>query len=87
MSLRVGFFPQNNSLWVLRHRGILERAIPDVEWVNLRELPAGPKVDPTKSLPSQHGDHLFERFPRHADVLPRWKTAPLCQHQLLRLRC
>ena len=42
MSLRVGFFPQNNSLWVLRHRGILERAIPDVEWVNLRELPAGP---------------------------------------------
>jgi sulfonate transport system substrate-binding protein len=60
MSLRVGFFPQNNSLWVLRHRGILERAIPDVEWVNLRELPAGPKVDPTKGLPSQHGDHLFD---------------------------
>ena len=60
MSLRVGFFPQNNSLWVLRHRGILERAIPDVEWVNLRELPAGAKVDPTKSLPSQHSDHLFD---------------------------
>ena len=52
MSLRVGFFPQNNSLWVLRHRGILERTIPDVEWVNLRELPPGAKVDPTKGLPS-----------------------------------
>ena len=31
-----------------------------MEWVNLRELPAGPKVDPTKGLPSQHGDHLFD---------------------------
>ena len=60
MSLKVGYFPQNNSLWVLRHRGILERAIPDVEWVNLRDLPAGEKVDPLKGLPSQHGDHLFD---------------------------
>lgn len=60
MSLKVGFFPQNNSLWVLRHQGILERAIPDVEWVNLRELPAGAPVDPLKGLPSQHGDHLFD---------------------------
>jgi sulfonate transport system substrate-binding protein len=58
--LKVGYFPQNNSLWVLRHRGILERTIPDVEWVNLRELPAGEKVDPLKGLPSQHGDHLFD---------------------------
>lgn len=60
MSLKVGYFPQNNSLWVLRHRGILERAIPDVEWVNLRDLPAGEKVDPLRGLPSQHGDHLFD---------------------------
>ena len=60
MSLKVGFFPQNNSLWVLRHRGILERAIPDVEWVNLRSLPAGAPVDPLKGLPAQHGDHLFD---------------------------
>jgi sulfonate transport system substrate-binding protein len=60
MSLKVGYFPQNNSLWVLRHRGILERAIPDVEWVNLRDLPAGEKADPLKGLPSQHGDHLFD---------------------------
>ena len=39
MSLRVGFFPQNNSLWVLRHRGILERSVGDVEWVNLPKIP------------------------------------------------
>jgi sulfonate transport system substrate-binding protein len=60
MSLRVGYFPQNNSLWVLRHRGILERTIPDVEWVNLRDLPSGERVDPTSGLPSAHGDHLFD---------------------------
>lgn len=60
MSVRVGYFPHNNSLWVLRHRGILERAIPDVEWVDLRSLPAGDKPDPTKGLPSVHGDHLFD---------------------------
>ena len=60
MSLRVGFFPQNNSLWVLRHRGILERSVGDVEWVNLRELPGGGRVDPKRALPSQHGDHLFD---------------------------
>jgi sulfonate transport system substrate-binding protein len=59
MSLRVGYFPQNNSLWVLRHRGILERAVPDVEWVNLRSLPSE-RVDPTSGLPSAHGDHLFD---------------------------
>ncbi|MEU6411818.1 ABC transporter substrate-binding protein [Microbispora sp. NPDC046933] len=60
MTLRVGYFPQNNSLWVLRHRGILERAIPDVEWVNLRDLPSGDRVAPTEGLPSQHSDHLFD---------------------------
>lgn len=60
MSLKVGFFPQNNSLWVLRHRGILERALPDVEWVNLRDLPNGGPVDPTSGLPSHHGDRLFD---------------------------
>ncbi|MFD0886979.1 aliphatic sulfonate ABC transporter substrate-binding protein [Streptosporangium algeriense] len=60
MSVRVGYFPHNNSLWVLRHRGILERAIPDVEWVDLRDLPAGDRTDPTKGLPSVHGDHLFD---------------------------
>jgi sulfonate transport system substrate-binding protein len=60
MSLRVGYFPQNNSLWVLRHRGILERAIPDVEWVDLRSLPAGERPAPTDGLPSGHGDHLFD---------------------------
>ncbi|WP_214414101.1 ABC transporter substrate-binding protein [Sphaerisporangium fuscum] len=60
MSVRVGFFPSNNSLWVLRHRGILERSIPDVEWVDLRDLPAGDRPAPTEGLPSVHGDHLFD---------------------------
>ncbi|MEV7010493.1 aliphatic sulfonate ABC transporter substrate-binding protein [Streptosporangium sp. NPDC051022] len=60
MSIRVGYFPHNNSLWVLRHRGILERAIPDVEWVDLRSLPAGDAPAPTDGLPSVHGDHLFD---------------------------
>lgn len=59
MSLKIGYFPQNNSLWVLRHQGILERAIPDVQWVHLRDLPAGAPVDPTRALPSHHGDNLF----------------------------
>ncbi|GII60224.1 ABC transporter substrate-binding protein [Sphaerisporangium krabiense] len=60
MSVRVGYFPHNNSLWVLRHRGILERSLPDVEWVDLRSLPSGERPDPTRSLPSLHGDHLFD---------------------------
>ena len=51
MSLRVGFFPQNNSLWVLRHRGILERSVGDVEWVNLRELPGGGRGTPSGRCP------------------------------------
>ncbi|WP_242907212.1 ABC transporter substrate-binding protein [Actinomadura terrae] len=57
---RVGYFPHNNSLWVLRHRGILERSLPDVEWVDLRSLPAGDRPAPTEGLPSVHGDHLFD---------------------------
>ncbi|GAA3940460.1 sulfonate ABC transporter substrate-binding protein [Actinomadura viridis] len=60
MSLRVGYFPSNNSLWVLRHRGILERTLPDVEWVDLRSLPKGERPAPTEGLPSAHGDHLFD---------------------------
>jgi sulfonate transport system substrate-binding protein len=59
MTLRVGYFPQNNSLWVLRHRGILERTIPTVEWVDLRRL-SRDRVDPRAGLPSAHGDHLFD---------------------------
>jgi sulfonate transport system substrate-binding protein len=60
MSVRVGYFPQNNSLFVLRHLGILEKQLPDVEWVDLRSLDHGPRVDPTKALPSAHSDHLFD---------------------------
>ncbi|WP_395107907.1 ABC transporter substrate-binding protein [Actinomadura sp. SCN-SB] len=60
MSIRVGYFPSNNSLWVLRHRGILERSLPDVEWVDLRSLPAGERPAPTEGLPTLHGDHLFD---------------------------
>lgn len=59
MSLRVGYFPHNNSLFVLRHRGILETRLPDVEWVDLRELPATDRVDPKTGLPSLHSDWLF----------------------------
>ncbi|MEV6361200.1 ABC transporter substrate-binding protein [Nocardia asteroides] len=59
MSLRVGYFPHNNSLFVLRHRGILERAIPDVEWVDLRALPQAERVDPKTALPGEHSDWLF----------------------------
>ncbi|MEV0587855.1 ABC transporter substrate-binding protein [Nonomuraea sp. NPDC050310] len=60
MSVKVGFFPHNNSLWVLRHRGILERSLPSVEWVDLRELPPGERPSPREGLPSVHGDHLFD---------------------------
>ncbi|MBS2535781.1 ABC transporter substrate-binding protein [Catenulispora sp. NF23] len=60
MSVRVGYFPQNNSLFVLRHLGILDKRLPDVEWVDLRGLDHGPRVDPTSALPSAHGDHLFD---------------------------
>ncbi|MFE3255723.1 ABC transporter substrate-binding protein [Nocardia sp. NPDC059229] len=59
MSIRVGYFPHNNSLFVLRHRGILERALPEVEWVDLRALPKPAPVDVKAALPSQHSDWLF----------------------------
>jgi sulfonate transport system substrate-binding protein len=55
MSTRVGYFPQNNSLWVLKHRDTL----PSVEWVDFRSLPRE-RVDPYAGLPSAHGDHLFD---------------------------
>ena len=58
MTVRVGYFPHNNSLFVLRHRGILEQRI-DVEWVDLRSLPASPEPDPTTGLPTLHSDWLF----------------------------
>ncbi|MEU9891234.1 ABC transporter substrate-binding protein [Sphaerisporangium sp. NPDC051011] len=60
MTVRVGYFPNNNSLWVLRARGVLERSLPGVRWVDLRDLPAGERPDPRKGLPSLHGDHLFD---------------------------
>ena len=59
MTVRVGYFPHNNSLFVLRHRGILERALPDVEWVDLRALPQPGRADVKSALPSVHSDHLF----------------------------
>ncbi|WP_063008451.1 ABC transporter substrate-binding protein [Nocardia kruczakiae] len=60
MTVRVGYFPHNNSLFVLRHRGILERALPDVEWVDLRALPQPPRADVKTALPSVHSDYLFD---------------------------
>ncbi|WP_028925027.1 ABC transporter substrate-binding protein [Pseudonocardia acaciae] len=59
MTVRVGFFPHNNSLFVLRHLGILERRLPGVEWVDLRALPRPEPVDPRSGLPSLHSDWLF----------------------------
>ncbi len=56
MTTKVGFFPQNNTLWVARHRDLL----PGVEWVDLNALGRGERVDPTRTLPSGHGDHLFD---------------------------
>ncbi|MGW5382582.1 ABC transporter substrate-binding protein [Nocardia sp. NPDC003963] len=60
MTIRIGYFPNNNSLFVLRHNGLLERYLPDVEWVDLRELPAPPRADPRTGLPTLHSDWLFE---------------------------
>ncbi|UGT55474.1 ABC transporter substrate-binding protein [Nocardia asteroides] len=59
MSLRVGYFPHNNSLFVLRHRGVLEQLLPDVEWVDLCALPQAARVDPKTALPGEHSDWLF----------------------------
>jgi sulfonate transport system substrate-binding protein len=60
MTTRVGYFPQNNSLWVLQHRALLHHdGLPDVEWVDFRTL-SRDRVDPYEGLPSAHGDHLFD---------------------------
>ncbi|RMI28567.1 ABC transporter substrate-binding protein [Nocardia stercoris] len=73
MTVRVGYFPQNNTLWVLRHLGILEQTLPDVAWVDLRTLD-NPRVDPTAGLPSGHGDHLFDGG---YDVIGTGSTPPV----------
>lgn len=75
MSIRVGYFPSNNSLFVLRHRGILERRIPDVEWVDLRSLATNPPVDPRSALPTPHSDWLFR--PGGFDVIGTGFTPPI----------
>lgn len=75
MSLRVGYFPHNNSLFVLRHRGILERTVPDVEWVDLRRLPDAAPVDPHAGLPTLHSDWLFDD--RGYDVVGTGFTPPI----------
>ncbi len=59
MSLRVGYFPHNNSLFVLRHTGLLEQRLPDVTWVDLRDLPQGDRPDIRSGLPTVHSDQLF----------------------------
>lgn len=59
MTIRIGYFPNNNSLFVLRHNGLLEPHLRDVEWVDLRELPAPPRADPRTGLPTLHSDWLF----------------------------
>lgn len=75
MALRIGYFPHNNSLFVLRHRGILERSVPDVEWIDLRELPAAPEVDPRSELPTLHSDWLFDE--QGYDVVGTGFTPPI----------
>ncbi|MEV0335157.1 ABC transporter substrate-binding protein [Nocardia sp. NPDC050717] len=75
MSLRVGYFPHNNSLFVLRHRGVLEQLLPDVEWVDLRALPQAARVDPKSGLPGEHSDWLFTEG--GYDVIGTGFTPPL----------
>ncbi|MGW0179467.1 ABC transporter substrate-binding protein [Nocardia sp. NPDC003345] len=60
MTIRIGYFPNNNSLFVLRHSGLLDSHLSDVEWVDLRELPAPPRADPRTGLPTLHSDWLFD---------------------------
>ena len=74
MTIRVGYFPSNNSLWILRHRGILERTLPDVEWVDLRALPQGERPRVTDGLPTVHGDRLADRS---YDVIGTGATPPI----------
>ncbi|MCX4090871.1 ABC transporter substrate-binding protein [Nocardia sp. alder85J] len=73
MTIRIGYFPQNNTLWVLRHLGLLEQSLPDIEWVDQRTLD-NPRVDPTTGLPSAHGDHLFDGG---YDVIGTGSTPPV----------
>ncbi|MDO3651037.1 ABC transporter substrate-binding protein [Nocardia mangyaensis] len=75
MSIRVGYFPHNNSLFVLRHRGILERLLPEVEWVDLRGLPQAERVDPKTGLPGEHSDWLFAKG--GYDIIGTGFTPPL----------
>ncbi|MFI6503832.1 ABC transporter substrate-binding protein [Nonomuraea typhae] len=70
MTTRVGFFPQNNTLWVAHHRDLL----PGVEWVDLNSLGRGERVDPARALPSAHGDHLFDGG---YDVIGTGSTPPV----------
>lgn len=58
MTVRIGYFPSNNSLFVLRHRGIVEQRLPDVEWVDFRDLPQD-RPEVREGLPTAHADHLF----------------------------
>lgn len=58
MTTRIGYFPSNNSLFVLRHRGLVEQRLPDVEWVDFRDLPQS-RVAVREGLPTAHADHLF----------------------------
>lgn len=75
MSTRVGFFPHNNSLFVLRHRGLLEQKLDDITWVDLRELPAGTKPAVREGLPTVHADHLFTE--EGYDVIGTGFTPPI----------
>ncbi|MFJ4654019.1 ABC transporter substrate-binding protein [Nocardia sp. NPDC088792] len=75
MTIRIGYFPHNNSLFVLRHRGILERALPDIEWVDLRTLAQPAPVDVKTGLPSQHSDWLFDE--RGYDFIGTGFTPPI----------
>jgi sulfonate transport system substrate-binding protein len=64
LTTKVAFFPHNNSLYVLRHRGILERSLPDVVWTDVdeygrskrAEAAAGGRLD----LPTLHSDGLYD---------------------------
>ena len=75
MTLRVGYFPHNNSLFVLRHLGILEKSLPDVTWVDLRDLPPGQRPGIREGLPTVHSDHLFTE--EGYDVIGTGFTPPI----------
>lgn len=73
MTIKIGFFPQNNTLWVLKHRGLIEEALPDIEWVDFNSL-TNSRVDPRASLPTWHGDHLFDGS---YDIIGTGATPPI----------